>query len=153
MDFEDLLARFTRAVAEADFDGFGSLFAEDGVYHDGFYGAFEGRDAIIAMLKDHFWGTGESYKWVMEDPVFQDPLGYARYIFSYDSKLEGCEGKHVVFEGMSQFTIVDGKIACYREIFDKGIPLTQLDFPAERIGKSLGRWTKLLLETDRAKKM
>ncbi|MFP6584251.1 MAG: nuclear transport factor 2 family protein [Candidatus Hydrogenedentota bacterium] len=153
MDFEGLLEKFTTAVENADYDGFGELFAEDGVYHDGFYGAFEGRDAIMEMLRDHFHGTGESYKWVMEEPVYLEPMGYARYIFSYDSTIPDCKGKHVVFEGMSQFTIENGQISCYREIFDRGVPLTQLDFPTERIGKSLRRWTDQLLATERGRRM
>ena len=153
MDFQNLLKRFTHAVENADYEGFGALFIEDGVYHDGFYGAFEGRDAIIAMLRDHFYGTAKNFKWVMEDPAFAAPFGYARYIFSYDSTLPESEGHHVVFEGMAQFTLQDGKIACYREIFDKGMPLTQLNFPPARIDKSLRRWTKALLSTDRAQNM
>lgn len=153
MDFPDLLNRFTTAVENADYETFGDLFTEDGVYHDGFYGAFEGRETVVEMLREHFHGGGENYKWVMEEAVYQEPQGYARYIFSYDSTMEGNEGTHVIFEGMCQFTMRDGKIECYREIFDRGMPLTQLNFPAERIGKSLKRWTNELLSSDRAKDM
>ena len=32
------------------------------------------------------------------------------------------------------------KIRHYSEVFDKGVALAQLDFPAERIKKSLVRW-------------
>ncbi len=153
MDFPTLLKNFTTAVEQADYDTFGQLFTEDATYHDGFYGPFQGRDAITGMLRHHFHGGGQSYKWLMEDPVYQEPMGYARYIFSYDSKIKDHEGQHVIFEGMSQFTIQDGQIKCYREIFDRGVPLTQLDFPAERIKKSLQRWTTQLLDSDRTKKM
>jgi len=153
MDFDAILKKFTATVEQADYEAFGNLFTEDGVYHDGFYGAFEGREAVVGMLREHFHGAAINYKWVMEEGVYQEPIGYARYIFSYDFKLEGDETQHVVFEGMSQFTIKDGRIACYREMFDKGIPLTQLNFPAERIAKSLSRWTDELLSSDRAKKM
>jgi limonene-1,2-epoxide hydrolase len=153
MSFETLLKKFTDAVETADYEGFGELFAEDGVYHDGFYGAFEGREAVVGMLKEHFHGSAKNFKWVMEEAVYNEPFGYARYIFSYDFILEGAETQHVVFEGMSQFTVRDGQIECYREVFDKGIPLTQLKFPPERIGKSLRRWTDELLSSDRAKRM
>ncbi|MEM7018388.1 MAG: nuclear transport factor 2 family protein, partial [Pseudomonadota bacterium] len=152
-DFEALTNRFTNAVETADFEGFGALFTEDGVYHDEFYGAFEGRDAVVDMLRNHFYGSAKNFKWVMEDAAYSEPFGYVRYIFSYDSILPGCEDLHVVFEGMSQFTIRDGQIARYREIFDKGMPLTQLNFPADRIEKSLRRWTQELLASDRAQKM
>ena len=105
------------------------------------------------MLREDFYGTAGSFKWVKEDAVYQEPIGYAHYIFSYDSKLPEAAGKHVIFEGISQFTIKDGLITCYREVFDRGIPLTQLNFPPERIAKSLKRWTNQLLESDRAKGM
>jgi hypothetical protein len=153
MNFEKILAQFTTAVENADYDSFGDLFAEDGVYHDGFYGAFEGRVAIVDMLRVHFHGAGKSYRWVMEDVLCQGEMGYARYIFSYDATMEGHEGQHVVFEGMSQFTFIDGKIACYREVFDKGMALSQLNFPAERIKKSLTRWSGELLRSERGKRM
>jgi limonene-1,2-epoxide hydrolase len=153
MEFEGILNTFTTAVENADYDSFGKLFTDDGVYHDGFYGAFEGREAVVGMLKEHFHGSAKNFKWVMEDAVYSEPIGYARYIFSYDFFLEGGDTQHVVFEGMSQFTICGGHIECYREVFDKGIPLTQLNFPPERIGKSLRRWTDELLSSDRAKRM
>lgn len=153
MEFSELVARFTATVEQADFKGFGELFTEDAVYWDGFYGPLEGRAAIEEMLRDHFHGSGTGYKWKMEEPVYSEPIGYARYIFSYDSTIPDYEGIHVVFEGMSQFTIRDGRIACYREVFDRGVPLTQLGYAPERIGKSLKRWTHEMLATDRAKSM
>ena len=131
MDFVALLGRFTAAVEVADYDGFGEMFTEDGVYHDGFYGAFEGRAAIVDMLRDHFHGTGESYKWVMEEPVFLDPMGYARYIFSYDSTIPDCKGKHVVFEGMGQFSIENGQIAVV--YLDGDVTIKRILFSAEAV--------------------
>jgi len=41
--FEALLGRFTAAV-----------FTDDGLYHDVFYGAFQGRAKIAEMLEEHF---------------------------------------------------------------------------------------------------
>ena len=39
-----------------------------------------------------------------------------------------------MFEGISQFRLAqDGLIARYGEVFDRGVALVQLGFPAERI--------------------
>jgi hypothetical protein len=48
-------------------------------------------------------------------------------------------GAPVFFEGMSCFHFRDGLIAYYREAFDRGVALVQLDFPAERIKRVLQR--------------
>ena len=135
--FDNVLQRFTAAVEAGDADGLAALFTEDGVYHDGFYGAFEGRRAIADMIADHFWGHAEGFRWRMFDPVCDGRMGYARYRFSYRSKLPGVEGEPVVFEGMSQFTLRDGLIACYREEFNTGVAISQLKFDPERIASHL----------------
>jgi hypothetical protein len=46
-------------------------------------------------------------------------------------------GRPVLFEGISCFHFRDGLIAHYREAFDRGLALVQLDFPAERIKRIL----------------
>ena len=139
VDFEAVLARFTAAVEAGDGRALAALFTEDGVYHDGFYGASVGRDAIARMLEQDFWGNAEGFRWRMFDPVCDASVGYARYLFSYDSKLPGVEGHKVVFDGMSQFTFEGDLIACYREQFNTGMALAQLDFAPERIAKHLAR--------------
>ena len=45
----------------------------------------------------------------------------------------------VVFEGMSQFTFEGDLIRRYREVFETGVAMAQLRFPAERMAKSLER--------------
>ena len=52
MDASALLKEFTSAVEHHDGKRFASLFAEDGVYHDVFYGAFKGREKIAEMIDD-----------------------------------------------------------------------------------------------------
>ena len=57
-DFSSLLVRFTRAVAANDGTGFAALFTADGVYDDGFFGEYKGRQAIAsASIRD---GSGEA---------------------------------------------------------------------------------------------
>ena len=136
MDFPELLSRFTKAVAANDGAGLASLFAEDGVYDDGFFGEYKGRKAIAGMLQ-HFHETGSNYRWDFFDPLSDGRTAYARYRFSYASGMPGAEGKPVVFEGMAFFTFRDGLIARYAESFDRGMALAQQDFAPERIKKVL----------------
>ena len=137
--FRAVLDRFTAAVEAGDGSALASLFAEDGVYEDGFYGASSGRAAIAAMLETKFWGHAEGFRWRMMEPVSDGRHGYARYVFSYRSKLPGVTGETVVFEGMSQFTFEGDLIRRYREVFETGVAMAQLRFPAERMAKSLER--------------
>lgn len=137
MQFETLLKAFTSAVEAGDGQRLGRLFAEHGVYHDRFYGAFHGRDAIATMLEEHFWRHGKDFIWEMRNPVCNGEVGFVDYLFSYTSTLEEARGKRIIFEGMSRFDLEDGKIREYREVFDTGTALVQLNFNAERIRRFL----------------
>ena len=148
MEFDELLKQFTSRVEKGDSAGLAGLFTEDGTYNDGFYGAFTGRPAIAKMLDKHFHGAAADFRWRMIDPVCDGSRGYARYIFTYVSKIPGAEGRRVVFEGMSCFELRDGQIQSYREIFDRGTALSQLGFAPERIAKSLARWSNELCQSD-----
>ncbi len=136
MDFSDLLRRFGGAVTANDGAAFSTLFAEDAAYDDGFYGEYRGRAAIAGMLA-HFHETGENYRWDFFDALSDGKAGYARYRFSYVSRVLGAEGKPVLFEGISHFAFRDGLIGRYEEAFDRGLALAQQDFAAERIKKVL----------------
>jgi hypothetical protein len=135
-DFTDMLSRFAATVAANDGKGLGALFTSDGVYDDGFFGEFAGREAIANMLQ-HFHDTGTNYRWDFFDALSDGKTGYARYRFSYASKMPGAEGKPVVFEGTSHFVFENGQIARYSEVFDRGMALAQQDFAAERIKRVL----------------
>jgi SnoaL-like domain len=136
--FADLLAAFTTAIVANNGAGLAALFTPDGVYADEFFGAHRGRAAIAAMLQ-RFHDTGCDYRWDFFDPVSARSIdggatGYARFRFSYRSRLPESAGRPVMFEGISQFRLtVDGLIAHYSEAFDRGVALVQLGFPAERI--------------------
>ena len=137
-DFPGLLRRFASAVVTNDGAGFAALFTPDGVYDDGFFGEYAGREAITGMLA-HFHETGTSFRWDFLDPLTDGRSGYARYRFSYASRMPGSDGKPVVFEGIAFFRFRDGLIARYTEVFDRGMALVQQDFAAERIRKVLGK--------------
>ena len=131
-EFLKMLARFTAAVEANDGAGLAALFTADGIYEDGFYGAYAGAAAIAGMVA-HFHATGEDFRWEFFDPVSDGRTGYAHYRFSYRSKVAGAEGKPVAFEGIGHFTLRDGLIARYCEVFDRGLALAQQGFAAERI--------------------
>src|SRR3954462_12676310 len=97
--FADLLLAFTKAVAANDGAALGALFAEDGVYHDEFFGAHRGRTAIAAMLQ-RFHDTGSDYRWDFLEPVGDGRTLYAGFRFSYRSALPESAGRPVLFEGI-----------------------------------------------------
>jgi len=135
-DFSQMLERFAAAVEANDGAGLAALFTEDGVYDDGFFGAYVGAAAIAEML-GHFHRTGSNFRWEFLDPLTDGRNGYARYRFSYASAMQGAEGRPVVFEGIGHFVLRDGRIARYSEVFDRGVALAQQGFAAERIKRVL----------------
>ena len=139
MDTKSLLASFCSAVERRDGKGFASLFAEDGVYHDVFYGAFKGREKIAAMVDEVFHKTARDFRWEMFRPVSDGERLYAYYTFSYVSLLPEAEGKRVGFEGVSMMALKDGKIAEYREVANAGPGFVDMGFAPERIAKILAR--------------
>jgi hypothetical protein len=136
--FAALLREFAAAGCANDGAAFAGLFTETGTYDDGFFGLFHGRGEIAAMLQ-RFHDTGENYRWEFRDLVTDGTLGYAWFRFSFASKMPGHEGKPVLITGISCFRFEDGLIAEYREVFDTGIALAQLDFPAERVKRVLDK--------------
>lgn len=139
MNHDALLAKFTAAVEAGDGKALAALFTEDGIYHDTFYGEFQGREAIADMLENHFWRDATAFRWDMKEPLFQGDLGYAHWLFSYESRLAGAEGKRVAFRGFSCFHLKGGLIAHYGELFDQGIALAQTNFPTERMAGRLSK--------------
>jgi hypothetical protein len=141
IDFPGLLRRFADAVAANDGQGLAALFTDDGVYDDGFFGAHTGPADIARMLA-RFHATGTEYRWDFFDPLTDGRIGYARWRFSYISKMPGAEGRPVVFEGMSCFTFRGDRIAHYAEVFDRGVALVQQDFPAERLQRAMAKFAQ-----------
>jgi ketosteroid isomerase-like protein len=139
MEVSELLKQFTSAVERRDGKAFASLFTEDGVYHDVFYGAFKGREKIAEMIDDWFYRTANDFRWEMFRPVSDGTMLYAYYTFSYVSKLPEANGKRVGFDGVSIMRLEDGKIAEYREVANSSIGLLDIGFAPERVAKILGK--------------
>jgi len=130
--FAALLTAFADAVQANDGRGLAMLFSPDGVYEDGFFGAHTERAAIAAMLQ-RFHETGTNYVWEFFDRVSDGAMGYARFRFSYASRLPESMGRPVLFEGISCFRFRSELIAHYSEAFDRGVALpTRLSGRAHR---------------------
>ena len=113
MDATKLLRTFCDAVEQRNGKVLAELFTEDGVYHDVFYGAFEGRAKIAAL--------------------------YARYTFSYRSTLPEAKGGRAMFEGVAIMTLRDGKISAYHEVANTASAFVDLNFAPERIAKIVAK--------------
>ena len=133
MNFPDLMHALAAAAVAGDGKRFAALFAADAVYHDVFYGAFRGRDAIRDMLKNRFHRDAANFRWDFHDPVSDGKTGYARYVFSYDSRLPEAAGRRGMFEGVSIVRLADGLIGDYREVANVGPGLVRLGFAAGRL--------------------
>ena len=139
METSDLLKTFTSAVERRDGKAFASLFTEDGVYHDVFYGAFKGREKIAEMIDDWFHRTARDFRWEMFRPVSDGTMLYAYYTFSYVSTLPEAKGQRVGFDGVSIMRLRDGRIAEYREVANSAIGLLEIGFAPERVAKILNK--------------
>ena len=133
----ELLAAFCAAVEQRDGAAFAQLFAEDGVYHDVFYGVFEGRAKITTMIDEEFYRTACDFRWRMHDPVSDGRTLYARYTFSYTSTLPEAAGRRVAFEGVAILTLQDGLIETYREVANVGPAFVSLGFAPARVSRIL----------------
>jgi ketosteroid isomerase-like protein len=134
-----MLRDFADAVERQDGSRFATLFAAHGVYHDVFYGAFEGRAEIAAMIDDWFYRTARDFRWDFHQPVSDGTTLYARYTFSYVSTLPEAQRKRVGFEGVAIMQLRDGLISEYREVANVGPALVSLGFAPERVCKLLAR--------------
>ena len=145
MEFADIVGTLSRSAARGDGSAVADLFSEQGQYHDVFYGTFTGRAAIRDMIENYFHRDAEDFIWDMHDPVSHGGIGYARYVFSYQSKLSGCEGRRGMFEGVAIIRLdSDGKITDYREVAESGVGLSLLGFEDKRIARFLSREAEAL---------
>jgi SnoaL-like domain len=132
----------TSAVCAGDAQVAAECFTSDGVYHDGFYGEFAGREAIASMITGLFHRDASDFVWQVSDACCDGRMGYARYHFAYVSKIPGSEGRRVGFAGVSCCVLDGGRIRRYSELFERAPVLVQLGFGNERILKSIKRWAK-----------
>jgi ketosteroid isomerase-like protein len=139
METTELLRAFCDAVERRNGAAFASLFTEDGIYHDVFYGAFEGREKIAVMIDDWFYRTATDFRWNMHEPVSDGRTLYARYTFSYRSTLPEAKGARAMFEGVAIMQLRDGRIESYREVANVAPGFVDMNFAPERIAKIAAR--------------
>jgi ketosteroid isomerase-like protein len=139
METSEMLRAFCDAVERRNGAAFAALFTEDGIYHDVFYGAFEGREKIAVMIDDWFYRTATDFRWDMHQPVSDGRTLYARYTFSYRSTLPEAKGARAMFEGVAIMQLRDGKIESYREVANVAPGFVDMNFAPERIAKLAAR--------------
>lgn len=138
MSFADLITAMTQAACRGDGAAVAACFTPDGIYHDCFYGPFQGA-AIGTMIEEYFHRDARDFRWDLHDIVDDGRVGYARYVFSYESKLPIASGRRALFEGVSICELRNGRLASYREVANAAVGLHTLGFAPERIAKLLAR--------------
>ena len=144
MSFLQLMQSMTEAAVTGDGRAVAACFTPDGTYHDVFYGAFTGHDAIADMIENRFHRDGEDFRWDLHDAVDDGATGYVRYVFSYTSRLKDYAGKRSVFEAVSICRLRDGRIAEYREVGNAAAGLSLMGFSDEKIARFIAREAKEL---------
>lgn len=137
-DFPALILRMTQAAVRGDGRAVRACFTPDGVYHDCFYGAFKG-DAIVSMIEDYFHRDAYNFRWDIHTPLSDGVTAYARYVFSYESRLPGSHGQRAGFEGTAVCTLRDGLLESYREIANSLVALQALGFAPDRLARLAAR--------------
>ena len=151
MEFDKLILKMTQSIVQRDGFRASECFTEDGVYHDVFYGSFA-KPNIPKMVEDYFHRDATGFIWDIFDPICNGSIGYARYVFSYNSKLADCDGKRAVFEGIARCELRDGLLLSYHEVADAFTGLSQLGFSGDRLKKIAKKQSSLLLARDESLK-
>lgn len=138
MAFSGLIRTMTAAIVRGDGDAAAACFAEDGVYHDVFYGAFP-KPEIPRMVSEHFHRDAGNFLWDIHDPVSDGTTGYARYVFSYDARIAGSEGRRALFEGVAVCRLKEDLLLSYTEVANTSTGLSMLGFPPQRLAKIVAR--------------
>jgi ketosteroid isomerase-like protein len=136
---QNMLNGLCRAAEACDGKAFAAYFAEDGVYHDDFYGSFVGRERVAQLVTDWLHKDARDLRWDMKEPACQNDRLYTRYIFSYNSTLPEAKGARAMYEGVATMQLRDGLIADYREIISCGTAFVDMHFHPERIFKIFAR--------------
>ncbi len=143
--FTQLLKDFAAAVEVGDGSALAALFTEDGVYDDIFYGQFHGRDAIRGMVENIFWRDARDFLWEFRNPLANEEIGYATWLFSYTGTTKHNNGKRCGFEGVGVFHLRDGLIARYEDRCNAVAPLRDMGVPFEVIDRMAGKWHSAFL--------
>ena len=145
MNFELLIKKMTCAAVQGNGATVADCFTADGVYHDVFYGNFTGQD-IARMIEDYFHRDGANFRWDIFEPVEQRNMGYARYVFSYDSRLPDFQEQRAIFEGVAICQLRDGRISDYREVATATTGLALMGFSSNKISKFITRQADALVK-------
>jgi len=145
MTFDTLIRQMTQAASRGDGNAVASCFTDDGVYHDVFYGSFRGQE-IADLIENYFHRDGENFVWDIHQPVRQGDIGYARYVFSYDSRLPQARGRRGIFEGVAICHLQEDLITRYREVATAASGLYLLGFSAKSIHRFVKHDTENLLD-------
>lgn len=145
MAFDALITRMTAAACAGDGAAVTACFTPDGVYHDVFYGAFQGSE-IASMITGYFHRDATAFRWDLHDVAATGSVGMARYIFSFESKLKGCEGKRAIFEGVAICQLQDGLIRHYSEVADTMTGQHLMGFSDQKMLRFIERQTASLAE-------
>ena len=151
MEFGTLIQKMIGGVIVGDGKAVALCFTPDGVYHDVFYGAFEGRERIAEMVRDYFHRDGCNFRWDIHHPVSDGTTGYARYVFSYESKLEEAKGKRTMFEGVAVVTLEKGLIKTYTEVANSALGLQRIGFEPNRLARFIMKQGAELAARDESK--
>lgn len=137
-EFLQMIGRFTAAVKANDGRALADLFTPDGYYADVFYGRYQGRDQIAAML-GRFHAEGSDFEWEMHEPLTDGRLAYMHWTFSFTSQAPKNAGQRVLMRGASRLLLKDGLIEAYDEWCYDAAALVGAGVPAAALEKSLLR--------------
>ncbi len=151
MEFAKLMQGLADTVSAGDGGKVAQMFTSDGVYHDVYYGEFTGHEPIKDMVENWFHKHATDFKWDFHEAVTDGKIGFARYVFSYVSTMEGCKGNRALFEGVSLVELDGDKIKSYREVANIGPGLVSLGFNSERTYKILKKHSDDLSARDESK--
>lgn len=143
--FGSLIRRMGDAVCAGDLSGAADCFTPEGVYDDDFYGQFVGRKEIARLFAERFHRDGENFRWSFHEPVSDGDTGYARYVFSWNSRLTGSAGSRAVFEGVAICRLEGALIAHYREVAATQTARHMMGFHPQRLARMAARETERLL--------
>ena len=146
--FERVTHELTQSVCKNDGESLANLFADEGVYHDYIYGSFKGKKNIKSMLNNYFHRDAKNFFWEMNDHIFRDDIGYAKFMFTFTSKIPEYFDKKIVVSGISFFRFKFKSIIEYRESVNGGIAMVQLGVKPEKMQKVFLKWFKNSLEND-----
>lgn len=138
MIFGKRIQEMVEAVERGDAKSVAACFTPDGIYHDVFYGDFQG-EGIADMIANYFYRDASDFRWDIHDAIEQGDIGYARYVFSFLPNGDAQAHGRAIFEGVAICQMKNGLIADYREIANAAVGLQCTGFAPERLAKFIGK--------------